>query len=45
MTCHGDVSGSLLLMKEVTQYNWGHSLPKSKKMLEARINLTFRTVV
>lgn len=35
-------SGSLLLMKGITQQHWHHSLPKSKKIKEARINLTFR---
>jgi alkylated DNA repair dioxygenase AlkB len=37
--------GSLLLMKEVTQKNWLHSLPKSKKVTLPRINLTFRRMV
>ena len=35
-------NGSLLLMKDATQQHWQHSLPKSKKIKEARINLTFR---
>lgn len=35
-------NGSLLLMKGITQQYWHHSLPKSKKIKEARINLTFR---
>ncbi len=35
-------NGSLLLMKEATQHNWQHQLPKSKKIKESRINLTFR---
>jgi len=35
--------GSLLLsMKDNTQTNWLHSLPKSKKITGPRINLTFR---
>jgi alkylated DNA repair dioxygenase AlkB len=34
--------GSLLEMKGATQLNWLHSLPKSKKIFEPRINLTFR---
>ena len=38
-------NGSLLLMKENTQTNWLHSLPKSKKVAEPRINLTFRAMV
>lgn len=37
-------SGSLILMKGETQDNWLHSLPKSKKILKSRINLTFRTI-
>ena len=36
---------SLLLMKNQTQQNWLHSLPKSKKVKEPRINLTFRKMV
>lgn len=36
--------GSLLLMQGRTQKNWVHSLPKSKKVLEPRINLTFRSI-
>ena len=38
-------SGSLLLMKGETQKYWLHSLPKSTKVLESRINLTFRRMV
>ena len=37
--------GSLLLMKEITQKNWLHSLPKTKKITLPRINLTFRRMV
>jgi alkylated DNA repair dioxygenase AlkB len=37
--------GSLLVMKDATQTNWLHSLPKSKKIKTPRINLTFRTIV
>ena len=37
--------GSLLIMKDGTQSNWFHSLPKSKKITSPRINLTFRTIV
>jgi alkylated DNA repair dioxygenase AlkB len=36
--------GSLLIMKDDTQTNWLHSLPKSKKITGPRINLTFRTM-
>ena len=35
-------TGSLLLMEEETQTHWVHCLPKSKRILEPRINLTFR---
>lgn len=35
--------GSLLVMKGSTQSNWLHSLPKSKKISQPRINLTFRS--
>lgn len=34
--------GSLLLMKPPTQVHWLHTLRKSKKVSEGRINLTFR---
>jgi alkylated DNA repair dioxygenase AlkB len=37
--------GSLLLMKEATQKNWLHSLPKSNKISQPRLNLTFRRMV
>jgi len=36
--------GSLLLMKGATQSHWQHSLPKTVKVAEPRINLTFRTI-
>ncbi|MEG9329108.1 alpha-ketoglutarate-dependent dioxygenase AlkB [Salinimicrobium catena] len=38
-------NGSLLLMKGPTQKYWLHSLPKTKKVKEPRINLTFRKIV
>jgi alkylated DNA repair dioxygenase AlkB len=38
-------NGSLLVMKGATQSNWLHSLPKSKKIVTPRVNLTFRTMV
>jgi alkylated DNA repair dioxygenase AlkB len=38
-------SGSLLVMKGTTQSNWLHRLPPSKRITQARINLTFRTIV
>jgi len=36
--------GSLLLMQGETQHHWLHELPKSKKITEPRINLTFRVI-
>lgn len=38
-------SGSLVVMKGATQTNWLHSLPKTKKVIRPRVNLTFRTMV
>jgi alkylated DNA repair dioxygenase AlkB len=38
-------NGSILLMKPPTQEHWLHTLRKSKKVSEGRINLTFRTVL
>ena len=35
-------SGGLLDMRGETQANWLHQLPKSKKVSEPRVNLTFR---
>ena len=37
--------GSVLLMQGTTQQHWQHSLPKTKKIIDARINLTFRTII
>lgn len=37
--------GDLLVMKGNTQYHWMHALPTTKKVHEARINLTFRSIV
>ena len=37
-------NGSLLLMAGRTQHFWKHQLPKTKKLLSPRINLTFRTL-
>ena len=37
-------SGSLLLMTGRTQHFWKHQIPKSKRSMEARINLTFRKI-
>ncbi|MFN8297141.1 MAG: alpha-ketoglutarate-dependent dioxygenase AlkB [Chitinophagales bacterium] len=38
-------NGSLLVMKDATQENWWHRLPKSKLINKPRINLTFRTII
>lgn len=38
-------SGSLLLMRGNLQNNWQHCLPKSKRPMAGRINLTFRRIV
>jgi len=36
--------GSLLIMKGKTQEFWKHQLPKTKKIVSPRINLTFRKI-
>ncbi|MFH4966036.1 alpha-ketoglutarate-dependent dioxygenase AlkB [Gaetbulibacter sp. M235] len=36
--------GSLLIMKGDTQKFWQHQLPKTKKIISERINLTFRII-
>jgi alkylated DNA repair dioxygenase AlkB len=36
--------GSLLLMKGETQHFWKHQIPKTAKIIEPRINLTFRII-
>jgi alkylated DNA repair dioxygenase AlkB len=38
-------SGSLLIMKGNTQHYWQHSIPKEKKVIAPRINLTFRKII
>ena len=38
-------NGSLLLMKGETQQYWKHQIPKTKKPIGGRINLTFRTLL
>jgi alkylated DNA repair dioxygenase AlkB len=38
-------AGSLLVMKGITQQYWLHRLPPTKLVKEARINLTFRTII
>ncbi|MDC3242575.1 alpha-ketoglutarate-dependent dioxygenase AlkB [Flavobacteriaceae bacterium] len=37
-------SGSLLLMKGTTQHFWLHQVPKTKKQIGSRLNLTFRNI-
>lgn len=37
--------GSLLVMRGQTQKNWLHQVPKTKKPVQPRINLTFRAVL
>ncbi|MBZ9631942.1 alpha-ketoglutarate-dependent dioxygenase AlkB [Salegentibacter sp. LM13S] len=36
--------GSLLIMKGTMQHFWKHQLPKTKKKVSSRINLTFRKI-
>jgi alkylated DNA repair dioxygenase AlkB len=37
--------GSLLLMQGPTQHYWRHALPKTRRPVGARVNLTFRRIV
>ena len=37
--------GSLLAMKGRTQTHWQHQIPKTKKVKELRVNLTFRQIL
>lgn len=37
--------GSLLLMKGQTQHFWQHQIPKTKRQVSPRINLTFRKII
>jgi alkylated DNA repair dioxygenase AlkB len=37
--------GSLLLMQGTTQHFWQHQVPKTRRVVGQRINLTFRTIV
>ncbi|SEF43454.1 alpha-ketoglutarate-dependent dioxygenase AlkB family protein [Algoriphagus boritolerans] len=37
--------GSLLLMTGESQHHWEHQIPKTKKILEPRVNLTFRRLI
>ena len=36
--------GSLLIMQGSTQHHWLHQIPKTKKVIGKRINLTFRVI-
>ena len=36
--------GSLLIMKGSLQHHWQHRIPKTKKVVKHRINLTFRSI-
>lgn len=38
------LSGSILIMRETTQQYWLHQVPKTKKIMQPRINLTFRFI-
>ncbi len=38
-------SGSLLIMKGSIQHFWQHQIPKQTKIVEPRINLTFRNII
>lgn len=38
-------AGSLLVMSGLSQHFWTHQLPRTKRVKEPRINLTFRRVV
>lgn len=37
-------NGSLLVMSGAMQHNWLHQIPKTKKVIGERINLTFRQI-
>ena len=37
-------TGSLLIMRGETQQHWQHQIPKTKRAVEPRINLTFRFI-
>ncbi|HAA66345.1 MAG TPA: alpha-ketoglutarate-dependent dioxygenase AlkB, partial [Acidimicrobiaceae bacterium] len=37
-------SGDVLVMRGLTQLLWEHEVPRSKKVKEPRVNLTFRKV-
>lgn len=37
-------SGSFLLMQGATQHHWQHQIPKTKRSVPPRLNLTFRVI-
>lgn len=37
--------GSLLIMRGDTQTNWKHAIPKTRKPIGPRVNLTFRRII
>lgn len=37
-------SGSLLIMAGATQHHWKHQIPKTKKPIGPRLNITFRVI-
>ena len=37
-------NGSLLIMAGATQHNWKHQIPKTKKPIGPRLNITFREI-
>lgn len=37
-------SGSLLIMGGTTQHHWKHQIPKTKKLIGPRLNITFRLI-
>ncbi len=38
-------NGSLLIMRGDTQTSWRHCIPKTRKVVEPRLNLTFRQIL
>ena len=36
--------GSVMVMRGLTQHRWLHDLPKTTKVTEPRVNLTFRHI-
>lgn len=38
-------SGSLLIMAGATQHHWKHQIPKTKKHIGPRLNITFRVIL